>query len=332
MGFGSVLYEMLTGKQAFRGEVVTEILSEILKSEPDWTRLPTETPDDLHKLLRRCLQKDANRRFRDARDVRIEIEEASNGEAVKASPRHAIRRGRFSLTGVSALLVFLAAGVLIGRRTAPSLDAPVARFTIDREPTFLQSDSYPAISPDGRTVALVQTGPDGQSAIWLRPIDSLNAHPVSRTDNAQRPFWSPDSRTIGFFADGKLKKVGASGGSVQTLCDARSGRSGGGTWNREGTILFAMANGLGRVSENGGDIALVTTVDKSNQDSGHESPQFLPDGNHFLYSIYGKKDRVVMGSLKGSESKVVLSGDIKQSDPVWRYLELPVRVCRLHSL
>jgi serine/threonine protein kinase len=305
--FGSVLYEMLTGKQAFRGEVVTEILSEILKSEPEWSRLPTETPDDLHKLLRRCLQKDANRRFRDARDVRIEIEEASNGQAVKASPRHTIHRGKLALIGVSALLVFLAAGVLIGRRTAPSIDAPAVRFTIDREPTFLQSDYHPAISPDGRTVAFVQTGPDGQSTIWLRPIDSLNAHSVSGTNSAQRPFWSPDSRTIGFFADGKLKKVAASGGSVQTLCDARPG---GGTWNREGTILFTMADGLGRVSENGGDIALVTNVDKSNQDGGHESPQFLPDGNHFLYSIYGKKDRVVIGSLKASESKVILSGDI----------------------
>jgi serine/threonine protein kinase len=310
--FGCVLYEMLTGHQAFEGETVAEVLGGIFKSDPDWSHLPANIPAGLRRLLRRCLQKDANRRFKDAGDVRIEIEEASIEPPGAAAPNQKVKNGRVALIAFVLLAFALVVGIELGRRLLPSSTVSIVRFSIDRVANFLQTDYFPSMSPDGETVAFVQTGPDGRSAIWLRPIDSLNAHPLSGTENAERPFWSADRHYLGFFAEGKLKKVSALGGPVQTLCNAQlpALQLGTGTWNRNGIILFSTAGGLARVSENGGSVTPVTTLNVNQDEVAHAQPQFLPDGQHFLYMIASRNrtndGRIVVGSLESSETRTVL--------------------------
>jgi serine/threonine protein kinase len=300
---GCVLYEMLAGKPAFGGDDVTEILAAVVKSEPDWSLLPVPTPAPLRKLLRRCLEKDRKRRLESAADARFEIEEALTLPAAEASPRRESSRLAWIIAGAAALI---AVGVaLVHFREAPNAASPEMRTDIVT-PATSDSISF-ALSPDGKQIVFAASA-DGASRLWLRPLASSTAQPLAGTEGGTSPFWSPDSRSIGFYADGKLKRLDMGGGPPQTLANSASGR--GGTWNAAGDILFVTSFGtpLHRVSATGGEASAVTKLD--NQTS-HRWPQFLPDGRHFLFFAQGSVEiqGIYLASLDSGETKRLTAAD-----------------------
>jgi Tol biopolymer transport system component len=194
------------------------------------------------------------------------------------------------------------------------VEAPSTRFLItppENSTLALVNVAGPiSVSPDGRQVAFVASGGDGKNYLWIRSLDSLSSRMLSRTDDPAYPFWSPDSRSIGFFAGGKLNRVATSGGPPQILCDAPSGR--GGSWNRKDEILFSPTpvSGLYRVAATGGQPAVVTRLDASRSESGHTWPQFLPDGQRFLYYVFtGQQESsgIYVGSLHSNERRHLLT-------------------------
>jgi serine/threonine protein kinase/Tol biopolymer transport system component len=304
--FGCVLYEMLTGRRAFTGDDVSEVLASVLAREPDFAALPATTPPPIRRLVQRCLQKDRTDRLRDIGDARIEIRDAQSKTDSEAIARGGDRgsRQRIVLTA-SLALVALIAVVAIVWRFQPEPGAPEVRLDINTPQT--SAPASVAISPDGRTMAFVATA-DGQSRLWLRPLDSAVARPLRGTDGARYPFWSPDSRSIGFFADNKLQRIDIDGESIRILSNAHRGT--GGAWNRDGVIVFSSLGApVSRVPEGGGEpIEMPRLV----QLGSNFSPHFLPDGRHFLYYVRaGPEARgVYVGQLDGaSPSKRVLDSD-----------------------
>jgi Tol biopolymer transport system component len=322
--FGCVLYELIAGTQAFDGEDITEILAAVVKSEPDWNRLPESTPHSIRMLLRRCLRKDKSLRLRDAGDARIEIHEAlatpAAGEAAAAQPKSPLSniRAAWSVAAVAIVAAALGWGTLAYLKHAPEGAQPV-RFFVSPPGTGRLAMTAPtasgavvsplAVSPDGRSIAIVAMGADGKSQLWVRSLDTLVAQSLAGTEGAFQPFWSPDSRFIGFFADGKLKKIEVSGGPPITLCDAPDPR--GGTWNRDGVIVFGPtpSSALQRVSAAGGLPAGATTLAQG--ETVHMRPFFLPDGQHFIYrpSTGPGGGPTYVGSLNSAERKLLFNSD-----------------------
>lgn len=277
--FGCVLYELLSGTHAFPGADITEILAAVIKSEPDWSRLPGNTPSAIRALLGRCLQKDKTLRMRDAGDARIEIQEAL------AAPRDA--DGTTSVPAWKSKLSWIAAPVLLAgfavlafvhfRVTPPTV--PVLQLSVPFPPNSL--GGYAVLSPDGRRLVVMVTIED-KWLLSIRSLDSADLRLLPGTEFARGPFWSPDSKSIGFFVDGKLKIMSADGGPPEVLCEG-AGQSASGTWNREGVILFSsIAHPIHRVNASGG---ACTSVTNPEGDSKHSSPEFLPDGKHFVYVV-----------------------------------------------
>jgi serine/threonine protein kinase/Tol biopolymer transport system component len=283
--FGCVLFEMVTGAQAFGGQDVADVLASVLKAEPDWNAVPVATPPAVRLCLQRCLQKDLRQRFQDIGDVRLALAGAFDRPTAEPQPRNATTRLAWAGWAV-ALVAVAAATVLLVTRPGP---VPESRLDIVTPPGVdpLSID----ISPDGRSVVF-QAG----DRLWLRRLESSDAEPLSGTDFAARPFWSPDGRSIGFFANGELKRIDLADGFVRTLAAAPHPRLG--TWNRNGIIVFgAVAMGpLYRVSAEGGAVAQAT--DLLPGQTSHRWPQFLPDGRRFLLMALGTPD--VRGLYLGS--------------------------------
>jgi Tol biopolymer transport system component len=305
--FGCVLYEMLTARRAFEGETVTEVLANVLKTEPDWHRLPIETPEGIRRLLRRCLRKEPTLRLRDMRDARLEIDEAQNGSPKDAPEVRAASRGRERIAWLVAVgLVALVAAMFAVRASRSFTPAAEMRLDIATPPTTDLTSL--AISPDGQKVVFAATS-GARSQLWVRSLDSASARPLEGTETASLPFWSPDSRSIGFFAEGELKRIDIAGGSAAVLANAPYGR--GGAWNGEGAILFVPNPGspILRISATGGEAIAVTQVAMPQQQ--HQSPQFLPDGRHFIYYVLGAPDvgGVYIGDLAGSNATRILPAD-----------------------
>lgn len=318
--FGCVLYEMLSGSMAFQGETVSDTLAEIIKGEPDWNALPPDTPPAIRAILRRCLVKDPRQRLRDIGDARIAIEETLSGApsvpespapqlAVAAGPHPTpLRRALpWALGAAAVLLAALAAWLLL--RPAPQPD--VLRFSLS-PPDNLSFDVGLSLSPDGHTLAFVAASPsDKGSTLWVRPLDSLTPRELPGTQGASLPFWSPDSRWIGFSANHTLEKIALSGGSPVALCDLRNlslpnpDHYTTGTWNRDGVILFSNPGGIYQVSDAGGTPTLVIAADAA-RNRGLTLPAFLPDGRHFLVEVFTPGGRIAVGSLD-SKSLVDLS-------------------------
>jgi eukaryotic-like serine/threonine-protein kinase len=331
--FGVVLYEMLTGKMLFSGETVSETMAAVMLKEPDWNTLPKGTPLRLRELLRRCLVKDPRNRLRDIGDARLAIEEivaqteADAGQVVIDPSTPLRQRGREWLAWIVAVAALLIGGSMFWYaayfRPAPKTDIGVVRFSVSPpEKTkwgIGPTAPYVSVSPDGRSVAFV-TQTDDNTRIWVRSIDSLEAHPLTGTEGVSTggatPFWSPDSRSIGFFAQGKLKRIDAVGGPIQTLGDAGGGR--GGTWNRDGMIVFdsGATGALKSMSAGGGRPEAITTLDSSRQELGHVWPYFLPDGDHFLYlalSSAAEHNAIFAGSLSSKQRKLIINADSRMA-------------------
>ncbi len=320
--FGCVLYEMLTGKPAFGGETVTDILAAVVTKEPDWSALSAATPTHVRVLLQRCLRRDPKQRLRDIGEARIAIEgtlagadsvatTTHSGPAMRASP---VRRGLpWALAGVLAILAALFAPGYFKRAPQPT-PAVVSQILAPSGNVFALGGSAagpPALSPDGQLLAFAAIGSDGIQRIWIRRMDSGTAQPVAGTEGGTYPFWSPHGRNLGFFANHELSRVGASGGPVIAVCDALAGR--GGSWSRDDTILFTPSTDdvIYRVPASGGTPTPVTKFFEPGEHT-NRWPQFLPDGKHFLY--YAQSDLpgrsgTLAASLDGGAPKLLVRGD-----------------------
>ena len=321
--FGVVLWEMLTGRRMFDGETVTDVIAAVITREPDWNALPDGTPRVLRRLLSRCLRKDPRTRQPDIASVRLELEELGADESPRVSdvamtpPSTAPRRRGRAIAWSAGAVALLAAGSAIGWLATPrQLDRRVVEFEIDppAETRFYLDPERPGaavISPDGEAIAFTAEG-KGVFQLYVRSLSSATAQPISGTEGAQYPFWSPDSRSVGYFADGKLRKVQVMGGTSPpvTICDAEEVK--GASWGSAGVIVFApnASSPLMRVSESGGTPTPVTTFDPDLKEDSHRHPRFLPDGRHFLYLARvngGSPDNGIMvSSIDGGPSNLLV--------------------------
>ena len=297
--FGVILYEMLTGNRPFTGETTAEILSSVMQDQPSLEGLQAT----VRPLLARCLEKNPRQRLQAIGEARIALEnleapQAAGPPAPQTQQQHMALR-HWAGWAV-AIILALAFAFLYSRQQPPA--ERTLRYTI--APPENSTVWNFAISPDGKLLAIV-AAVNGKQQLWLRSLDALQAQPMPTTEDAVFPFWSPDSRYIGFFAQGKLKKIAASGGPAQPLCEA--GFGGGGTWNSDDVILFSTAPGasgsLKRVEAAGG---APTDVMKA---KAVFFPQFLPGGHRFLYTLNSASPEargIYLGSLDDSESRRIL--------------------------
>jgi Tol biopolymer transport system component len=321
--FGATLYEMATGKKAFSGATQASLIGAILHMEPQSISAEQPaSPPALDRIVRTCLAKDPEDRWQSAADIKRELRWIAEGSADGiAAPTAAgsMRRNRERLAWVLAVFALLSTMGLafVHFREAPIEPRPV-RFVVfpPDQTTHGGGPAAPqsAVSPDGRYLAFVATTLDRTSQLWVRPLESLAAQKLTGTEDASYPFWSPDSRFIGFFTPGKLKKVDVFGGPPQALCDAPDGN--GGTWNRNGVIVFAPDRwgGLARVSATGGIPAAITALDRRRQETAHVWPQFLPDGRHFLYLVLsGRRENrgIYIHSLASENAGLVLRTEVR---------------------
>jgi eukaryotic-like serine/threonine-protein kinase len=312
--FGGVLYEMITGKKAFEGRSQVSLISAILEREPiPISTIQPASPLALDRLISRCLAKDPDQRWQTMTDLAAELTwlaDANKSTRQTQSLHERVSTSRrASFWMITAAVFFLAALGFAGLWLYRPQEPPeVVRFSIP-PPEKALLDSPGSISPDGRRIAFTARDSAGKLLLWIRPLDSSTAHTLSGTDDAFLPFWSPDSRTVAFFSQGKLKKIDVGGGPPQTLCDAPDGR--GGSWNNDGVIVFApnVVGPLHRVSSSGGRSVAVTMLTPS--ETFHRFPSFLPDGKHFLYHSRdepGTKS-IFVGSLDTTKATPLLAAD-----------------------
>jgi Tol biopolymer transport system component len=316
--FGVVLLEMLTGRPVFDGETVPQVLASVLKDEPDWNALPATAPAPTRRLLRRCLEKDRRRRLTDASDARLEIEDSLATPAAEVPPTNVSNASRSALTAprarvasaiaVAAVLVAAVLAVPAARylRMPPSAAPPEMRLEINT-PATTDPLSF-KLSPDGKQIVYAASG-GGGARLWLRSLATTTAQPLAGTEGALYPFWSPDSKSIGFFASGQLKRLDLDGGQPQVVVSA-AGSGRGGTWNDEDVIVFSPTAGsaLFRVAATGGELTAVTTLDKQ---QSHRFPRFLPGGRQFLFSVLGPPETqgIYLGSLDARDTRRLTAAD-----------------------
>ena len=296
--FGVVLWEMLTGKQLFGGATASDAIAAVLTREPDLTLIPSR----IRPLLTACLEKDPRKRLRDIGDWRRQITEPTIEPA-----RHT--KLSWVIAGIAAA-VGLAVAVVHFRETPPPQSAPM-RFQIPAPEKADFAEMGMAISPDGSRLAFIARRDGGQPMLWVRPLDSLEAHALAGTEGAiYVPFWSPDGRSIGFTTEGKLKRIEASGGPPQSLCQLAANLNGG-SWSRDGAIIFGDYNGgLLQVPQSGGVPVRLTTTDESQGEFGHIMPWFLPDGRHFLYFSRNRRaedQAIYLANLDSKDRKRLVS-------------------------
>ena len=318
--FGAVVYEMATGKKAFEGKSSASVMAKIMEAEPpSISSLQPMTPQALDRVVRKCLAKEPDERWQTASDLCGELKwiaEGGSQTGISASTDSA-RTWKKYLPWVAAIavaIVAVAGTALYMRRSTPASTRAV-RFTVGppEKIEFSADPSFLSVSPDGSKLAF-STGTPAGFQLWIRALDSPTAQALPGTEGAGNPFWSPDSQSVVFFANGKLKKIAISGGPAQILTEASSpivtnASTAGGSWSREGVILFTSIGTINRVSESGGASSPVTTLDASKSEVGHLWPQFLPDGNHFLFLAYGSPGTggVYVASLDSKERKLILN-------------------------
>ena len=309
--FGAVLYEMVTGKKAFEGKTQASLIGAILKDDPPpISTLQPLTPASLDRIVTTCLAKDPDDRWQTARDLLRELQWSTESAVTAAAPAAARRRSSLRLwttvgaASCAAALLAFGASLYVRSSVPPPV---ITRLDVVTPPT---SDAFSfAISPDGRQLTFVANG-EKSSQLWVRRLDQITAQPLTGTDGASFPFWAPDARAIGFFADGKLKRIDLAGGAPQVLADVGQGR--GGTWSSDGVIVFGQASpgALMRVMATGGTPVQITRVAPGQ--GSHRFPQFLPDGRRVLFSMAAGRQQtfgVYVVSLDGGEPTRVLPAE-----------------------
>jgi serine/threonine protein kinase/WD40 repeat protein len=290
--FGCVLFEMLTGKQTFGGETISEVMASVLRDRPKDDSLPAETPAAARHLLKRCLDPDRNTRLRDMGEARIALSpeglanatDLGSGGATSA-PASNRKRERIAWAVAALALIGLAASfLLLPQSAAPEIRASIIPPVGQRFGSGGNSAGGLSISPDGTMMTFVASIGSGRTSLYLRTLGAEVPRKLPGTEGASYPFWSPDSKQIAFFADAKLMKLDLSGGAPLTVTSAPDGR--GGTWGPNGTILFSpeTQESIHRVSVGGLLAEPVTTLENERMgETTHRYPSFLPDGRHFLY-------------------------------------------------
>ncbi len=319
--FGAVLFEMLAGRKAFEGETVSDTLAAVLKTDPDWSALPRETPATVRRALRRCLDRDAKTRFHDIADARIQMDEAVEPAAASAAPAAAARpRSRRLEWAVAALLAAVGAVGWWRALSAPK-PAPAARtaFAVAiPEGDVVAYDDTPilSLSRDGRRLVYAAERA-GARALFLRTLGEIEPRPLEGTTGARSPFFSPDGQWVGFFAEGgKLKRSPVSGGPPQLICEGVNAQRGA-VWADDDTIILTAdyAAGLSRVSARGGKIEPLTKVDAKKGERTHRWPDLLPDGQSVLFTIGSDKSpgnyddaKIALFDRKTGRVRILLEG------------------------
>jgi Tol biopolymer transport system component len=325
---GVVLYEMATGRQAFTGASRASLIGSILRDEPaPVSRLLPFAPRSLDRVVSTCLAKDAEDRWQTARDVALQLDAIRREASVADSEEvPAPRQRRSSLLPWLAAAVATIAALVLALRPRTQTPPFVLKSNLVPPPgttfhVYGANVAGVALSPNGKRLVFGTREPDGSSRLWVKELDSLEPYAVPGGEGALFPFWSPDSRSIGFFAKGKLKTVEASTSppAPRELADVVEPR--GGSWGEDGTILYAAQNfvPLMRVSSSGGASSPATQLDRSARETAHRWPHFLPGGRRFLYeirrlgpdgqSLQGGPHGVYLGSLDGKVKRLVLSED-----------------------
>ncbi|MFN2482223.1 MAG: protein kinase [Pyrinomonadaceae bacterium] len=334
--FGCILYEMVAGRRAFRGESALDTLSAILKEDPpDLSESNRTVSPALERLVLHCLEKSPAARFHSASDLAFALE-ALSGSTISAQDAttalalpttRAKWRARLPwlVAGLASLVAALALAYALLRR-APEPEARAVRFTIVLPESRDQQIGPPFVSPDGRRIVFRLNSAGGKDTLWVRPLDSTDAQPLAGTEDGSQPFWSPDSRAVAFFTPGGgLKKVEMSGGPAQTLAADVSAASGG-SWSRDGVIIFSRRSGTGglyRLPATGGEAVAVTVPDAARKETNHVWPYFLPDGRHFLFLARGtprENNAIYVGSLDSKETKRLVSVDSSMAYAPQSYL------------
>jgi serine/threonine protein kinase/Tol biopolymer transport system component len=323
---GGVLYEMATGRKAFEGKTQASLIASIISREPQpLSAIQPVSPAALERVVRIAMAKDPDDRWQSARDVVRELKEATqvsvSSASVASAPAVAVPRVRWKRPETLAwAIAALASVAAIGFALAPTWTGSndhgaVTRFTISAPgKTNFTSNTILSVSPDGRRIVFMAGLANGPSQLWVRPMDAADATPLAGTEGAGIPFWSPDSRHIGFFSDGKLKRMPAGGGPTIVLCDApvTGANRGGAAWNQADVIVFQPKNDgpLFRVPAAGGVPSQATTLDESRKEIAHRYPTFLPDGKHFLY-VAQPGGSIVLSSLDSGDARAIMKADSK---------------------
>ena len=308
---GEVIYEMATGKPTFSGKSRASLIASILTNDPPpMSQHQPMAPVALERVVRKCLAKDPDERWQNASDLASELKwiaEGGSQTAAVAAPAAPAKRDRLGWLVASAGLLLLLTGGLLWWNFARRAEPPMY---FHAAVPFAASGV--AISPDGKTVALTAYSSQlNDYALWTYEIGGQRTNLLDGTQGATNPFWSPDEKYIGFFSDGKLKKIEASGGKAQIICAAPNGR--GGSWNRDGVIVFSpdALHGIARVSAAGGSPVDITSIDAARHETSHRWPVFLPDGKHFLFMVANfagnpEVNAIAVGSLDSAEKRIVV--------------------------
>jgi len=326
--FGTILYELLAGKNPFRAATPAETMTAILRHEPPpLSEAPPAVAPALSSIVARCLDKRREKRFQSAEDLAFALETSSGasrvtGTVVAENP--ASRRGRWSIAAACALSLVLGASTALLFRGAPrATPAKAVRFTVapPENGSFyfpLESNSV-AVSPDGSQLGYVASDPKGGRRVWLRALASFEARPLAGTEGATSVIWSPDGASIGFFAGNKLKRIDLPEGAPVSICEVPGGGGKSGTWGRGGDVLFASVQGdaIYRVPSSGGSPAAILKPDSSAGETRVVWPWFLPDGERFLFYARVAGGGKVMLVEPGRSPRLLLpaASMVQYSDP-----------------
>jgi eukaryotic-like serine/threonine-protein kinase len=302
--FGVVLSEMVSGRRLFDGETISDTIAAVLTREPDLDGVPPA----LRRLVRLCLAKDPRQRLRHIGDALTLVDDSP----ATATPDRARRAWPWVSMAAAVLLAAVAVAATLSLRPRV-VDDEVTKFYVDAPPGAAFNYTYTgaSISPDGRQMVFRVATANEAPALWLRPLDSLDGRRIAGSDGADFPFWSPDGRSVAFFSASKLKRVDLSGSSPIVICDASDADSmtTGGSWNRDGVIIFGAPQGMYRVSAAGGVPTLIAPVNNSLRESGYGDPQFLPDGDRFVMFVRSedpKQQGYYISSLAHPDQRALL--------------------------
>jgi serine/threonine-protein kinase len=323
--FGCVVYEVLVGRPPFAGETFSDTIAAVLQREPLWNALPDTTPPAIRRLLRRCLEKDPRQRLRDIGDARVDIaqEPVHSPALISAQTLQVSRREQsaWALAALGAIATLVLAASPFVRQGRSDEGAQMVRSVIGLPPAHsleLASGSLFAVSPDGTQLVYSSASQEGQVALYLRPLHEFQSNAIAGTAGATHPFFSPDGRWVGFFANGTLKKVSLDGGTPTVICDTPVGH--GASWAPDNTIVFTRpGSGLMRVSADGGTPQPATKLNAKRGETGHDWPQVLPGGQLVLFTIVigGQDDEGAgfgIAPLEGGETRVVAARRELQAD------------------